>query len=51
LYLVNENPKEKIIGTARKARKPIMKGRINTYPATFGVFITWENVFFLLGVI
>jgi hypothetical protein len=48
---VNENPKDKIIGIAIKARNPIMKGRINTYPATFGVFKIWPTDFFLFGII
>jgi hypothetical protein len=34
---------------AKNARNPIMKGRINTYPATFGLFKTCANVSFLLG--
>ena len=42
-------PKDKIIGSARNAKKPIMKGRINTYPATPGVFMICPNDFFFLG--
>jgi hypothetical protein len=49
LYLVNENAKDKSMGTIMNARNPIMNGPTNTYPDTLGLSSHWPNVLFLFG--